>query len=49
MAAIPRWLVILVVIAVILFVLNATHILNIHFGVSADHWANPSRIAAGVT
>ncbi len=41
MTAIPRWLIVVIIVAVIFFLLNATHILNIHFGVSADAiWPN---------
>ncbi len=43
--AIPRWLIALVIIVVIFFLLNATHLLNIHFGVSADTiWPNRHRL-----
>ncbi len=44
MTAIPRWVIVVVVIAVILFLLNATHLLNIHFGVSAEIWPNAPRV-----
>jgi hypothetical protein len=41
MRVIPNWLIVLVVIAVVLLVLNATRLLNIHFNVSAEVWPNP--------
>jgi len=41
---VPGWLIALVFVAVVLLVLNATHLLNIHFNfgfnVSADIWPN---------
>lgn len=38
MRVIPTWLIVLVVILIVLFLLNALHIVSIHGSVSAEIW-----------
>lgn len=43
MSRVPGWLIVLVVVLVVLFLLNAFHLVSIHGSVSADVWPNPLR------